>query len=50
LRRDDLRRQSDAGEEPRKIAAGVRMDPLLLLLDVLLRRDNNVWLKNGANL
>jgi hypothetical protein len=48
LRCDDFRRQSDAGEEPGKIAAGVRMNPLLLLLNVLLRCDKGVWLNNGC--
>jgi hypothetical protein len=47
LRGDDFRRQSDTREQPGKIAAGVRMNPLLLLLNVLLRRDKNVWRNNG---
>jgi hypothetical protein len=39
LCRDDLGRQGDAGKQPGEVAAGVRVDPLLFLLDVLLGRD-----------
>jgi hypothetical protein len=39
LGRDDLSCQRDTGKQPGKITAGVRVDPLLFLLDVLLGRD-----------
>ncbi len=39
LGRDDLGRQGDARKQPGEVAAGVRVDSLLFLLDVLLGRD-----------
>jgi hypothetical protein len=47
LSRHDLGCQRNSGKQPRKIAAGVRMVPLLLLLDVLLCGEKDIRLEDG---
>src|ERR1700733_1921819 len=44
---DDFRGQRDPREQPGKLAAGMRVDPFLLLLDVLLNGKKSVALHGG---